>query len=134
MWYGRWGESRFGAVWYGKVGRVVASYGEARLGEFRQARQGEFRSGSLRQDKDWQGSARQARYVKASSGRVWLREARLVKVRQAWYGSAWQGKARQGELRQVMAGSESQKGVDVEVGRNGRKAVFIFSQQVQSTC
>ena len=88
MWYGRWGESRFGAVWYGKVGRVVASYGEARLGEFRQARYGE---------------------------------------------SAWGG-ARHGEVGSGKAGLESQKGVDVEVGRNGRKAVFILGEQVQSTC
>jgi len=59
----------------------------------------------------------------------WMGMAGLVRRGE----SAWGG-ARLGEVGSGKAGLESQKGVDVEVGRNGRKAVFIFSQQVQSTC
>ena len=58
--------------------------GEERFGAARQARFGEVRFGVVVQGVVWQVPVRQARYVKASSGRVWLREARLVKAWQAW--------------------------------------------------
>jgi hypothetical protein len=80
------------------------------------------------------GLARQAscglfRYGTVGRCEAWF--GRLGEVRQ---GKAGRGESRSGGASRGKAGLESQKGVDVEVGRNGRKAVFIFSQQVQSTC
>ena len=72
-------------------------------------------------------------------GKVRRGESRWGKARNGLAGKvglglAWKGEVWQGEAWRVKAGLESQKGVDVEVGRNGRKAVLVFSQQVQSTC
>lgn len=81
------------------------------LGMARCGRRGKFGNGKLRHGGFGQGEARQVRHGEFRRGRALLGWARFVK-----------------------AGLESQKGVDVEVGRNGRKAVFVFGKQVQSTC
>lgn len=94
--------------------------------------QGNVRQGPARRGEAWHGRQGMLRRVVVGYGcarRGWLRQGRhgLARLGLVWLCKAWFG-------RLGKAGLESQKGVDVEVGRNGRKAVFIFSQQVQSTC
>ena len=70
----------------------------------------------------------------ARRGRLRYGEVRIGKVRHGRRGLVRRGESRSGGASHGKAGLESQKGVDVEVGRNGRKAVFILGEQVQSTC